>query len=112
MHRAHCNQDIESQNSWGWKGPLKVIYFNPPTMSRDIYHYIRLLRALSNLTLNVSRDGASTTSLGNPFQCFNTLMVKNLFLISTLNLPSFSLKPVALVLSQQALLKSLSPSFL
>jgi len=27
-----------------------------------------LLRALSNLVLNVSRDGTSTTSLGNPFQ--------------------------------------------
>jgi len=36
-------------------------------------------------------------------------MVKNFFLISGLNLLSFSLK---LVLSQQALLKSLSPSFL
>jgi len=33
-----------------------------------------LLRALSNLVLNVSRDGASTTSLGNPFQCFTTLI--------------------------------------
>ena len=29
------------------------------------------------LALNVSRDGASTTSLGNLCQCFTTLMLKN-----------------------------------
>ena len=51
-------------------------------MNRDTYSYIRLLRALSSLTLSVSRDGASTTSLGNLFQCFTTF-----FIISRLNLP-------------------------
>ncbi|KAK4826957.1 hypothetical protein QYF61_012806 [Mycteria americana] len=35
-----------------------------------------LLRAPSNLTLNVSRDGTSTTSLGNLFQCFTTLIAE------------------------------------
>jgi len=39
-------------------------------------------------------------------------MVKNFCLISILNLPSLSLKPLLLVLSQQALLKIFSPSFL
>jgi len=34
-------------------------------MSRDIFSWIRLLRAPSNLAWNVPRDGASTTSLGN-----------------------------------------------
>ena len=40
-------------------------------MSRDIFNSIRLLRAPSNLALNVARDGAPTTSLGNLllFQC-------------------------------------------
>jgi len=61
--------------------------------------------------LNVSRDGASTASLGNPFQCFTTLIVKNFFLISSLNLPCFSLKPLPLILSLLSLLKRLSPSF-
>ncbi|KAK4810863.1 hypothetical protein QYF61_008835 [Mycteria americana] len=61
----------------------------------------------SNLTLNVSRDGASTTSLGNLFQCLTTLTVKDFFLKASLNLPSLSLKPLFLVLSQQALLKIL-----
>jgi len=71
-------------------------------MSRDIFHWIRLLWAPSSLTLNVSRDGVSTTSLCNLFQCLITFTVKNVFLISSLNLPSFGLK----------LLRSLSPSFL
>jgi len=79
-------------------------------VSRDIFNQIRLLRDLSNLALNVSRDGAFTTSLDNPFQCFTTPMVKNFFLIASLNLPSFSFKPPSFVLSQQALLKSPSPS--
>ena len=73
-------------------------------MSRDIFNWIRLRRALSNLTLKVFRDGASTTSLGNLCQGFTTLTVKNFFLIPSLNLPSFCSKPLLLVLSQQALL--------
>jgi len=62
-------------------------------VSRDIFNWIRLLRALLNLALKVSNDGASTTSLGNLCQGFTTLIVKNLFLTSSLNLPSLSLKP-------------------
>ena len=103
---------IESWNSLGWKGPLKVIYSNSPEMSRDIFNQITLLRAPSSLALKVSRDGTSTTCLGNLCQCFPTLTAKNFFLISSLNLPSFSLKALTLVLSQQALLKCLSPPFL
>jgi len=81
-------------------------------MSRDIFNLTRLLRALPNLALNVSRDGASTTSSANLCQGFTTLIVKNIFLISSLNPPYFSLKPLPLDLLQRALLKSLSPSFL
>ena len=81
-------------------------------MSRDIFHYTRLLKALSNLALNTSREGASTASLGNLFQCLASLIVKNFFLIPNLNLPSFSLKPIPLVLSLHALVKSSSPAFL
>jgi len=40
------------------------------------------------LTLNTCRDGAFTTSLGNLFQCLITLIVKNFFHVSNLNLPS------------------------
>ncbi|KAK4819021.1 hypothetical protein QYF61_024137 [Mycteria americana] len=81
---------------------------NPPAMSMDIFNYIRSLRAPSNLTLNVSKDEAFTTNRGNLFQWFTTLIVKKkVFLISSLNLASFSLKQLTLVLSQQVLLKIL-----
>jgi len=67
-------------------------------MSWDIFNKIRLLKALSSFTLNVSRDGASTTSPGNLSQCFTILIVKNFFIISSLNLPFFNLKSLPLVL--------------
>jgi len=81
-------------------------------MGRDTFRYSRLLKAPSNLALNTSREGAFTTSLGNQLQCFTTLTVMNFFLISNLNLPSFSLKPLPLVLSLFALVKSPSSPFL
>jgi len=81
-------------------------------MGRHIFHYIRLLKAPSQLTLNSSKEAASKTSLGILFQWFTTRIVKNFFLLSNLNLPSFTLKPLPLVLSLQVPLKSLSPFFL
>jgi len=35
----------------GWKGPLEVIWSNPPTITRDIFNLVRLLRVPFNLTL-------------------------------------------------------------
>ena len=58
------------------------------------------------------REGASAASLGNLFQGLTTFTVKNFFLTSNLNLPSFGLKPLPLVLSLHALVKSPSPAFL
>ena len=56
---------------------------------------------------------ASTTSLGNLFQCVTTLYEwKNFLLISNLNLPCPSLKPFPLVLSLPTLVNSCSPSCL
>ena len=52
--------------------------------SSDMFNWVRLLRAQSNLALNVSRDGASTASLGNRFQCSNTPSIKNFFLTASL----------------------------
>jgi len=85
---------------------------NPSATGRDPFHQPRVLQAPYNLALNTAREGTATASLGNLFQCFTTLMVKNFFLISNLNLPSFSLEPFPLVLSLHALVKSPSPSFL
>jgi len=81
-------------------------------MSRDTFHQPRVLRAPSNLALNTAREGAATASLGNLGQCLTTLMEKNFFLISHLNLPSFSTEPFPLVPSLHSLVKSPSPSFL
>ncbi|KAK4825513.1 hypothetical protein QYF61_000026, partial [Mycteria americana] len=85
-----------------------------------LIRFIRLIKAPSNLALNTSREGVSTTFLGNLFQCRTTLTVKNFFLISNLNLPSFSLKLLPLILSLRSLTKilegcyrvSLEPSLL
>ena len=63
---------------------------------------------IHSFTLKVSSDGASTTSLDSLFHCLTTLILKNFSFISNLNLPSFSLKPFPLVLSQQILPNSLS----
>jgi len=81
-------------------------------MNRDIFHQSRVLRAPSNLALNTARKGTATASLGNLGQGLTTPIVENFFLISSLTLPSYSLKTLPFVLSQQALLKSLSSSFL
>jgi len=86
----------------GWKGHLKLIQSKPSAISGAIFNLTRSLRAPSSLALRVSRDGASPTS-HHP-QC------KNFFLTSSLNHLSSSLKPSPLVLLQQTLLKSLSPS--
>jgi len=66
----------------------------PRAMGRDPFHQPRLLRAPSNLALNPAREGAATASLGNLGQGLTTLTGKNFFLMSNLNLPSFSLKKV------------------
>jgi len=89
---------------------LKGLLVPNPAMGRDTFHQTRLLRAPSYLALNTAREGASTASLGNLCQCLTTLRVKNLFLVSNLNLPSFSLKP--LNLSLHSLIESPSPSIL
>ncbi|KAK4828375.1 hypothetical protein QYF61_026113 [Mycteria americana] len=76
----------------------KVSSFTLPSQLR-----IRFLKAPSIQTLNPFSDGASITSVGNLFPYLTTLIVKKFFLMSNLNLPSFSLKPLALVLPPQAL---------
>ena len=75
-------------------------------MCKVTNHQTRLPRATSSLALNSSRDGASTTSLGNLFQCVTTLCVKKFLLIFNLNLPCLSLKQFPLVLSLSTLVNS------
>jgi len=72
-----------------------------------------MLRAMSSLTLNVSRYGASTTFLGNLFQCLTTPIVKNFSLYPICHLLSYSLpldrKRLPSVLMEPSLLQSEQP---
>lgn len=56
------------------------------------------LGAVSKHLLNSSKFGTVTTSLGCLLQCPTTLPVKNLFLISSVDLSCRSLKPFPQVL--------------
>jgi len=71
-----------------WAGSVTVMGCALCTMCRVANQQPRLPRATSSLALNASRDGASTASLGNLFQCVTTLWVKIFLLISNLNLLS------------------------
>lgn len=57
------------------------------------------------------RNTHPTTSPWNLSQCFATLTIRMFFIISSLDLPSFSLKRFSFVLSQQTLIRSLFSSF-
>ena len=101
----------ETQNRLSWKGPFKAIWSNSPAVNRDTHSSIRCSEP-HPLTLGVSRDGAPTTSLGNLCQCFTTLVTENFFLIPSLNLPSYSLKPFLLVLITREPTEESVPFFL
>ena len=107
-----CLFITESLKGYGWKRSYRLPLSTHPALGRDPFHQPRVLRAPSNLALNTAREGAATASLGNLCQGLTTLRVKDFFLLSNLNLPSFSLKPLPLVLPLNALVKSPSPAFL
>lgn len=76
------------ESEWpGLEGTLRMISFQSPAMGRDVFCYLRLLQALSNLALSNCRNGTATASLGNLFYCLITLTRKNFFLLSK---PTFS----------------------
>ena len=58
----------------GLKRTTMIIEFQPPAMFRVANHQTRLPKATSSLASNACRDRASTTSLGNLFQCVTTLL--------------------------------------
>lgn len=55
---------------------FKGLLVQPPCNKWGTFSWIRLLIALSNLTLSGSRNRASATPEGNKFQCFTTLIIK------------------------------------
>ena len=91
--------------SFELEGTLRGHTVQPPSNEQGHPQLHQGAQSTSSLTLAVSRDGASTTSLGNLCHCLTTVTVKN-FLISSLNCPSFGLKPFPLVLSQVTLIES------
>ena len=82
----------------------------PPPESNTLQ--IRLPRAPSNLVLNDFRDGAPTASQGSLCQCLTTLWVKNYSLTSNLNLPSSSLIPFLILITNSIRLCKKSVSLL
>lgn len=60
-------------------------------------NYRRLLRAVSNLILSISKDEHLSTSFHNLFQCLITLRVKKCFLKCKPNFPYFNLCPLPLL---------------
>jgi len=62
---------------FGLEGTLKGhLLVQPAAVGRNVFQQIELLRALSDLTLNTSSDGASTAALGNLCKCLATLIIK------------------------------------
>ena len=88
------------------EGTLKIIPFQPPAIGRDTSLQTMLLTAPSSLALSVSREGASTASLGNLFQCLTTLRVKDFFLISSLKWRSYLLSVLLSHLLEELFVKA------
>lgn len=59
----------ERGRSPGVRDPtLNSVQSRCPAMSKDLFHSLKVLLALSNLTLDISRRRAAGASLGNPGQ--------------------------------------------
>lgn len=74
---------IESQHSPSWEGPTRIIKLNSQPCKGPPQNLTTCPRVLSKHFLNSVRLGAVTTALSSLFQCWTTLSVKNLFLISS-----------------------------
>lgn len=91
--RQNCRNTEELRLKEDSKG--RLIY--PPCSSR--FTHSQLPRTLSSQLKNISKDGDSTTSLHNLYQCLVTLLVKKCFLMLRRNLLCFGMGPSPLVLS-------------
>jgi len=92
--------------SFELEGSLKGHVVQLPALSRDTHSSIGCSEPIQPNP--GCRDGGTTTSPGNLCHCVIAFIGKQ-HLLSTLNLPSLSMKQFPLVLSQQTLLNCLSP---
>jgi len=107
------NLQIHRIIEWpGLKRTTMIIEFQPPCYAQGCQPPDQAAQSHIQPGLECPRDGASTTSLGNLFQCVTTLYVKNFLLISNLNHSCLNLKPSLLVLSLFTLVNSRSPLFI
>lgn len=74
------NRITESQDGWGWRSPSGDHLAQRPCSRR--VHYSMSHRIVTRQLLNFSREGESTTSLGNLFLCSVTLTLKFFLMIS------------------------------
>jgi len=86
------------------EGTLKDHLIPLPAVHRDTHSSLRCSEPVQP-DLGCLQGWGTATYLGNLCQCLTTLIVKNVFLRSNLNLLSFGLKPFPLVPSQQPPLK-------
>jgi len=63
------------------EGTLKIIWFQLPCHEQGHLPSDQVAQSSIQPGLEHFQGGAATASLGNLFQCFTTLMVKNFFLI-------------------------------
>ena len=83
MARLKRNQSLHRIIEWpGLKRTSKVIWFQPPCYVQGRQPPDQAAQS-HILAMNASRDGASTTSLGNLFLCVTILCVKNFLLTTT-----------------------------
>ena len=67
---SEVHRYIESQNHYSWERPVRS--FSPTVNPSPPCPLTTSLSATSVLSLNTSRDSATTTSLGSLCQCLNT----------------------------------------
>jgi len=60
------------------EGTFKITYFQPPCYRKEQLPLDHIAQSPIQPGLEVSREGAFTTPLGNMFQCLTTLTVKEL----------------------------------
>lgn len=105
------SSDAESwKHRLGLEETLKLLWLQPLCHGQGHHPLDQIAQGPIQCGLKHFQEWGIHNLIGNLFQSFTTLWVKNFFLTSSLNLPSFSLKLLPLVPSLSAHVKSCSPN--